>query len=434
MGCTVGRVANRIGLGQVRHPSLTCDLEVFHAATFLLRSPLSHVRALQVNNGPHHLHGGSCGFHAQHWAIVGCGSSVGPDASDGSSETCSWTEMRLTAREDGYPGECTATARYELRPLAGGCELRLLLSATVTQPCPVNLTQHSYFNLNGSANACDNHTLQVPLPTLLPIALLSRCARCQPTLLPCLTTRFSQLQHCSKLRVSRLHPHSLPFLLTPVIVQPFVFRHRLRPPPSPPHLRGCGCAAALTRTQRRLRHKFRAIGLSTPTISMLSAPRSCLHLAVTHEPQPYALHCAFHSRGTQHAFSSRRAVAGRRRHNSSSLHRCARAASLLRQLAQRLQFAAVQSWHTLQQLRWHCPGAPGLPQRSEHAVVLAVVRGHGIAGACLPLQSCPHVNHVTCHMSRVTCRFSLNFMPFLQPGSVYSRSMAWQVVRGRDAE
>ena len=81
--------------------------------------------------------------------------------------------MRLTASEvdDSYPGECTATARYELRPLVSGsgCELRLLLSATVTQPCPVNLTQHSYFNLNGSADACDSHMLQVPPPTLLPL-------------------------------------------------------------------------------------------------------------------------------------------------------------------------------------------------------------------------------------------------------------------------
>ena len=47
--------------------------------------------------------------------------------------------------EEGFPGECTAVTTYTL--LASG--LRVQMEAVTTEICPVNLCNHSYFNLGG---------------------------------------------------------------------------------------------------------------------------------------------------------------------------------------------------------------------------------------------------------------------------------------------
>ena len=48
--------------------------------------------------------------------------------------------------EQGYPGELTAEVRYQL---TDENTLTIGYSAVTTKPTPINLTNHSYFNLAG---------------------------------------------------------------------------------------------------------------------------------------------------------------------------------------------------------------------------------------------------------------------------------------------
>ena len=53
----------------------------------------------------------------------------------------------------GFPGDLTATCVYRLLEPA---TLRVELSAVSDRPTIVNLTQHSYFNLDGSPDILDH--------------------------------------------------------------------------------------------------------------------------------------------------------------------------------------------------------------------------------------------------------------------------------------
>ncbi len=130
-GSTVGRVANRTAKGR-----FTLDGQTY---------------ALATNNGPNHLHGGLKGFDKVLWhAEPQAGAAVkftyvSPDG------------------EEGYPGQLAVAVTMSL---TDANELRLDYTATTDKPTPVNLTNHSYFNLAGEGNvlahelmlAADNYT------------------------------------------------------------------------------------------------------------------------------------------------------------------------------------------------------------------------------------------------------------------------------------
>jgi aldose 1-epimerase len=107
---------------------------------------------LDVNNGPNHLHGGRVGLHNVKW-----------DASvDGRVLTL---RHRCAAGDQGYPGTLDVTATYEL---SDDNELILRIQAVTDAATPVNLTQHSYFNLAGHGDIL-GHELTIFAAAFTPV-------------------------------------------------------------------------------------------------------------------------------------------------------------------------------------------------------------------------------------------------------------------------
>jgi aldose 1-epimerase len=119
-GCAVGRVANRIAGAKFE-----LDGETYELA---------------ANDGPNALHGGPGGYCKVLWT----GESV-PSA-EGAAVRFTYTSPD---GEEGYPGTLEAAVTYTLD--AEGA-LRLDYEATTDAPTPVNLTNHSYFNLAGAGS------------------------------------------------------------------------------------------------------------------------------------------------------------------------------------------------------------------------------------------------------------------------------------------
>ncbi len=65
----------------------------------------------------------------------------------------------------GYPGRVEALVRYTL---TGAGALRVKITATTDRTTTVNLTQHSYFNLDGGADILDHH-LEIAAENYLPV-------------------------------------------------------------------------------------------------------------------------------------------------------------------------------------------------------------------------------------------------------------------------
>jgi aldose 1-epimerase len=119
-GATVGRVANRVAGGKF--------------------SLGGKDYTLAVNNGPNSLHGGTKGFDKVVWAAKPIERPDGPAV-----------EFSYTSRdgEEGYPGTLAVVVTYTL---TDDNALKIEYKATTDKPTPVNLTNHSYFNLAGPAS------------------------------------------------------------------------------------------------------------------------------------------------------------------------------------------------------------------------------------------------------------------------------------------
>ena len=125
-GAVPGRYANRIARGE-----FTLDGVRYQLA----RKP----------GDKHTLHGGPNGFGKRLWKLV---------SYDASSVRL---ELESADGEAGFPGRLTATCVYRFVEPA---TLRVELSAESDKATVVNLTQHAYFNLDGSADILD-HELQL---------------------------------------------------------------------------------------------------------------------------------------------------------------------------------------------------------------------------------------------------------------------------------
>lgn len=120
IGCVVGRYGNRIARGR-----FTLDGRDYQLA---------------VNNGQNHLHGGDRGFDKRVWAHRELRTA------DGIGVLFSRTSPD---NEEKYPGTLKVSVAYVLSPRN---ELRLTYTATTDRATPVNLTQHTFFNLAGDAS------------------------------------------------------------------------------------------------------------------------------------------------------------------------------------------------------------------------------------------------------------------------------------------
>ena len=132
LGAIVGRCANRIA-----------------GAQFILDGTTYRLAA---NVGANHLHGGVKGFDQRVWRAA-CDASA--------------LELRYTSPdgEEGYPGTLDVRVTYTL---TNRNELIVDYFATTDKPTPINLTQHSYFNLAGEGDV-SGHVLQIDADGITPV-------------------------------------------------------------------------------------------------------------------------------------------------------------------------------------------------------------------------------------------------------------------------
>ena len=122
LGAVVGRYGNRIADGK-----FTLDGKTYTLA-----------KNNTPNGVPVHLHGGEVGFDKVLW-------NAEPVSKDG----IHGVKLSYTAKdgEEGYPGNVTVTVHYWL---TNENELKITYAATTDKATPLNVTQHTYFNLSGA--------------------------------------------------------------------------------------------------------------------------------------------------------------------------------------------------------------------------------------------------------------------------------------------
>ncbi|MEO5591030.1 MAG: aldose epimerase family protein [Chitinophagaceae bacterium] len=135
-GALIGRYGNRIANGKFKIGDISYTLA--------------------ANNGKNALHGGLKGFDKQVW-----------DATMVDSVAALTLNYISKDGEEGYPGNLKVTVIYTL---SDDNELGIDYSAETDKPTPVNLTNHSYFNLTGNAsNNILGQTLKIDADAYTPV-------------------------------------------------------------------------------------------------------------------------------------------------------------------------------------------------------------------------------------------------------------------------
>lgn len=131
-GAIIGRFGNRINQGIFNYNDSTIQLA--------------------CNNGGNHLHGGNIGFDAKIWK----------------AKIINNNQLQLSYLsidgEENFPGNLQTVVTYSL---TNNNEFKIEYRATTDKKTPINLTQHSYFNLSDSDTDILNHHLQITADTVL---------------------------------------------------------------------------------------------------------------------------------------------------------------------------------------------------------------------------------------------------------------------------
>jgi len=134
-GALIGRYGNRIANGKF----------TLNDSTYTLAQ----------NNDNNHLHGGKKGFNNVVW-----------DAHQPSDSELKLKYLSIDG-DEGYPGNLNVTVVYKL---TDNNELEINYIATTDKATPVNLTHHSFFNLQGAGKgSINNHVLQINAAYYTPI-------------------------------------------------------------------------------------------------------------------------------------------------------------------------------------------------------------------------------------------------------------------------
>ena len=118
-GALIGRFGNRIAKGK-----FTVEGKEY---------------SLFINNNSNHLHGGEFGFNSKIWDVT---------EEDGSEPALVLHRLSPDG-EEGYPGNLDVTVTYGL---SADNRLSIRYEATTDKTTPLNLTNHTYFNLGGFAS------------------------------------------------------------------------------------------------------------------------------------------------------------------------------------------------------------------------------------------------------------------------------------------
>ncbi len=129
MGVTCGRYANRIANGE-----FVVDNKKYKLA---------------INNGPNALHGGIKGFDKVVWHAV---------PFDNNEEVGVKLVYMCKDGEEGYPGNLVVEVIISINNLN---EINICYTAETDAPTVLNLTNHSYFNLNGGKDTVLNHEMLI---------------------------------------------------------------------------------------------------------------------------------------------------------------------------------------------------------------------------------------------------------------------------------
>jgi len=125
-GAVIGRIGNRVANGRYEMNGETYQMD--------------------LNAGPHSIHGGFIGFDKQVWTA---------------KEEQNALVLTLVDKEGtaaGLPGNLTVTTKYTLE----NGELGIEYTAVCDADTPINLTNHCYFNLAGhGAGSAENHKIQI---------------------------------------------------------------------------------------------------------------------------------------------------------------------------------------------------------------------------------------------------------------------------------
>ena len=135
LGAVCGRYANRIKNGRF----------VLDGKKYQLSQNMSNDQ----------LHGGREGFDRKTWQLLSFRESPNPTL-----------ELKYLSKEgeEGFPGNLETIIRFELNDVN---ELSYEFMSSTDKPTPINLTHHSYFNLNNGEGTIEEHEVKINASNIL---------------------------------------------------------------------------------------------------------------------------------------------------------------------------------------------------------------------------------------------------------------------------